>query len=192
MAEVHVESNEKREFIIEKCYECYVEKGIENATVRDFCRVTNLNPNTLYYYFRNKEDILFECVSYGYRKLEDAMFEAVDNDSPHDIFTKIRDVWVNFSPEMRFLCQAVSSPTYEGKRWMQFAEVDGFYERFGKKIAQRFECPYDVIRSHIYEIFVLMSYYSLWGSVDMASLQCYKIFQNMLSAVEEYKSKQKP
>ena len=178
--------NEKRDFIIEKCYECYVENGIEHTSTRNFCTAASLNTNTLYYYFDNKEQILTECVNYGYKKLENAMFEAMDNGTPCEIFKKLIKVWVNFSPEMRFLCQAVSSPAYEKRRQKQFTELNSFYDRFGRKFAQRFDCPYDVIRPYIHEILTLMSYYSLWGSEELASIQCNSIFKEMLNAVEEY------
>ena len=141
----------------------------------------------MYYYFENKEEILFECVNFGYKKLEDAMYEAVEQGTPKEIFSNIRKVWEGFSPEMRFLCQAVSSPTFEDKRRDQLAKVDGFYERFGKRISQRFGCPYEVIRPHIYDIFILMSYHAQWGSVDMSALQCWTISEEMMKSIEKYK-----
>jgi AcrR family transcriptional regulator len=46
--------NNKKRYIIEKCYECFVKNGIENATTRDFCVAADVNANTLYYYFNSK------------------------------------------------------------------------------------------------------------------------------------------
>ena len=190
MAGTNTESNEKRDYLIAMCYECYVENGIENTSIRDFCRAGNLNPNTIYYYFKDKDEILFECVNFGYKKLEDAMYQAVEEGNPEQIFKNIKDVWISFSPEMRFLCQAVSSPSYEDNRTFQLAKVNNFYERFGKRFSQRFGCPYEIIRSHINDIFILMSYWSLWGSINMATIQCQKIFQELMVSVENYRKQQ--
>ena len=41
----------KRQALVELFYKCYIERGLENTSVRDFCRAGNLNPNTIYYYF---------------------------------------------------------------------------------------------------------------------------------------------
>jgi len=192
MTGAHSDRNEKRDFIIEKCYECYVENGIEHTSTRSFCNAASLNINTLYYYFDSKEEILFECVNYGYKKLEHALFEAMDNGSVSEIFSKLLNVWTGFSPEMRFLCQAVSSPAYEEQRQQQFSKVNYMYDRFGKELAQRFGCPHKVISPYIHEILTLMSYYSLWGSDEMASIQCNTIFQEMLDAVETYLKQDTP
>lgn len=177
----------KRTHIIDLCYHCYVERGIENISVRDFCRACNLNPNTLYYYFRDKDEILFECVKYGYMKLENSMFDVVDNSPLEDMHSNLIEVWNSFSPELRFLYQAVSSPSYNGKRTHQFLRLNSFYDRFGERLAQRLGCPYAVIRASVHDILTFMSYYSLWGSEDVLADSCIDRFNNLLNMAAEHK-----
>ena len=183
------EKTSKQNYIIEKCYECFVKNGIENTTTRDFCAAANVNANTLYYYFNSKNKILIECVDYGFRQLEGALFDALKefNKSSFDIFPRLANIGLDFAPQMRFLHQAVSSPTYEEHREDQFKRVNAFYDRLGKALAKHFECPYEIIKDNIYDIMALMSYFTLWGSRDMAAIQFNRIFMDFKNSIMNYR-----
>lgn len=185
-------NNEKRikkNYIIEKCYDCFVKKGIENTTTRDFCAAANANANTLYYYFESKNHIFIECVNYGYRQLESLLFDALNEfeKSSFDIFPRLTKIGLDYAPQMRFLHQAVSSPAYEEYREDQFKKINAFNDRLGKELAERFECPFEIIKDYIYEIMTLLSYYSLWGSRDMAAIQFNRIFIDFKNAITNYR-----
>ena len=179
----------KREYIIDKCYECYVRNGIENTTTRDFCAAADVNANTLYYYFDSKSGILFCCVDYGYRQLESAFFEALKefDKSSFDVFPRLAKIGLDFAPQMRFLNQAVSSPSFAEHREEQFIKVNAFYERLGRELATRFECPYGLIEGYIREIMTLLSYFTLWGSRDMAAIQFNRIFIDFRADIISYR-----
>lgn len=179
----------KKDYIIEKSYDCFVLNGIENTTTRDFCAAADVNANTLYYYFNSKNDILIACVNYGYRQLEGALFDALKefDASSFDIFPRLTKIGLDFAPKMRFLHQAVSSPAYEEYREDQFKKVNAFYDRLGKELAERFECPHEIIKDYIYEIMTLLSYFSLWGSRDMAAIQFNRIFIDFKNAITNYR-----
>ena len=184
-----VKSIGKKSFIIEKCYECFVKNGIENTTTRDFCSAAGVNANTLYYYFGSKNQILIECVNYGFMQLERAYFDTLKefDKSSFDIFPKLTNIGLDYAPQMRFLHQAVSSPSYEEHREDQFRKVNAIYDRLGKELAERFECPYEIVKGYIYEIMTLLSYCSLWGSRDMAAIQFNRIFSDFRNAVTNYR-----
>ena len=182
-------NNGKKNHIIENCYECFVRNGIENTTTRDFCAAAGVNANTLYYYFGSKNDILIECIDYGFRQLEDALFGALNefDRSSFDIFPRLTQIGLDYAPQMRFLHQAVSSPTYEAHREDQFRKLNAFYDRLGEELSKRFECPFELIKDYIYEIMTLLSYFSLWGSRDMAAIQFNRIFSDFKNAIINYK-----
>jgi len=179
----------KKDYIIEKCFECCVKNGIEKTTTRDFCAAAEVNANTLYYYFQSKRDILIECVNYGYQRIESAFFDTLKefDESSFDIFPKLTKIGLDYAPQMRFLHQAVSSPSYEEYREDQFRKVNAFYERLGKELAQRFDCPHELVKDYITEIMTLLSYFSLWGSRDMAAMQFNRIFSDLKNAITNYR-----
>lgn len=175
----------KRDYIIQKCFECFVKNGIEGTTTRDFCAEADINANTLYYYFSSKNDILVECVNYGFAQLENALFDALKefDKSSFDIFPHLAKIVMDHAPQMRFLHQAVSSPAFEKYRENQFKRVNAFYDRLGRELAKRFEVPYDLIKDYIFDIMTLLSYYTLWGSQEMAAIQFNRIFTDFKNAI---------
>jgi len=179
----------KREYIIEKCFDCFVKNGLESTSTRDFCAEADINANTLYHYFDSKNDILIECVNYGYKQLENALFEALNefDKSSFEVFPRLTKIGLDYAPSMRFLHQAVSSPAYEQHREAQFKKVNAFYDRLGRELAKQFECPFELIKDYIYEIMTLLSYFSLWGSRDMAAIQFNRIFVGFRDAILGYR-----
>lgn len=179
-------SDGKRKAIVELCYKCYVERGIENTSVRDFCREGNLNPNTLYYYFLDKDAILFECINFGYGKLEEAMCNVLYCATPEMMIKKLKDIWIEFSPEIRFLCQAVSSPSYNSKREYQYQKLISFYDYFGIRLAHRLNCPYEIISARVREIFMLLTYLCSCGSEDILRSSCINLFTELIAAASDH------
>jgi len=55
-------SNSKQEHrILEAAKQLFTQRGFSNVAMRDICRVANVTPPTIYYYFKNKE-ALFNAV----------------------------------------------------------------------------------------------------------------------------------
>jgi AcrR family transcriptional regulator len=184
----------KKELITEKCYECFVKNGIESTTTRDFCAAASVNANTLYYYFDSKTNILIECVNFGYRQFEDALLGAISglDKSSFDFFPTLTKTGLDHAPQMRFLHQAISSPAYEKYREEQFRKVNAFYDRLGQELAKRLECPYGLIKDYVHEVMTLLSYFSLWGSREMAAIHFDRIFIDFRNSVTNYRTINSP
>lgn len=54
---------EKRREICRIAAELFVEKGFEKTTIRDIAGAGNMNSSALYYYFEDKESILYEILT---------------------------------------------------------------------------------------------------------------------------------
>jgi len=90
---------------------------------------------------------------------------------------------MDYAPQMRFLHQAVSSPAFEKHREDQFRKVSAFYDRLGKELARHFDVPHELIKDYIIDIMTLLSYYTLWGSEEMAAIQFNRIFTDFKNAI---------
>jgi AcrR family transcriptional regulator len=55
-------SEEKRQLILTEAAKCFSQFGFEKTTLDDIGKSTNLNKATLYYYFKNKEEIFMEVI----------------------------------------------------------------------------------------------------------------------------------
>ncbi len=55
-------TSEKRTKIIDTAAKLFAEKGFENTTTRDICKATGMSHAMIYYYFDDKESLLYEIL----------------------------------------------------------------------------------------------------------------------------------
>ena len=59
-----VDKVQKREDIALSCRELVLEKGIKNLTISEIAKTARVGKGTIYDYFKNKEDLVFEIINY--------------------------------------------------------------------------------------------------------------------------------
>lgn len=63
----------KRDAVLRTAARIFNEKGFHATSLDEVAERLNITKPTLYYYVKNKDEILFECVSIGLQMLEDAI-----------------------------------------------------------------------------------------------------------------------
>lgn len=71
------ERGEKREAVLSAAVKSFNEQGFRATSLDDVAASLNVTKPTIYYYFKTKDDILFECVRRGLEGIRDAA-EAVE------------------------------------------------------------------------------------------------------------------
>src|SRR5688572_25248719 len=67
---------EKRDAVLRVAAEAFCENGVRSTSLEDIAERLNVTKPTLYYYFRNKDEILAECVRIGLEMIDGAVAEA--------------------------------------------------------------------------------------------------------------------
>ena len=57
-----MKANEMREILLRKGTELFYRKGFAQASIRDIGRVAGISSSTLYHYFKNKDELLYEII----------------------------------------------------------------------------------------------------------------------------------
>lgn len=70
-----------RESILTAARGVFSRKGYDGASIRDIAEEANLSLSALYYYFSNKEDVLFELVLSAFEQFLDGAREAAGGES---------------------------------------------------------------------------------------------------------------
>ena len=73
------ERREKREAVLHAAVRSFNEKGFHATSLDDVATALNVTKPTIYHYFGNKDEILFECVRRGLDAIREAA-EAVESD----------------------------------------------------------------------------------------------------------------
>ena len=66
---VFEESTMQQEMILKNCFDCFVELGLEHATIRNLCYATGLKASSIYYRFANKEVIILKATVWGFKNV---------------------------------------------------------------------------------------------------------------------------
>ena len=69
------ERDVKKDIVLEKCFDCMAEKGIEGISVKDFSKATGMSASSLYYWFKDKDEIVLDSVRWGLDKNVNAIFD---------------------------------------------------------------------------------------------------------------------
>jgi AcrR family transcriptional regulator len=72
MREREKERRTKRDAVLRMAAQSFNEKGFHATSLDDVAARLNVTKPTLYYYFKNKEEILFECVRIGLQMIDEA------------------------------------------------------------------------------------------------------------------------
>ncbi|RJF81204.1 TetR/AcrR family transcriptional regulator [Azospirillum cavernae] len=71
------EREEKRIAVLRTAAQAFNEVGYYNTSLDDIARRLNVTKPTIYYYIKNKEEILFECVRIGLERLDSASNDVI-------------------------------------------------------------------------------------------------------------------
>ncbi len=149
----------KKQEIMEKCYECYAEKGLARTglkTLADYCGISKAS---IYTYFDSLDDLIIQSTAYCMAKVEDG-FMQLSPQNPDDIIRFLEEVpyWTarEHGKKYRLMYQVYTHPKYieEGKKF--FEGVNERYTQYAKRLEPKLGIPYQVITPLIF-IFVRAS-----------------------------------
>lgn len=125
---------EKRELLIREAGAAFGRNGFCNTTLDDVARSMGITKAAIYYYFRNKNEILFECHKLAIRiaseAIEDA--EARGRTGYERLTLTLRNYIVGLTSELNFSFLVDISALPPGER----AHVIRFRDAFEKKMRQ--------------------------------------------------------
>ena len=147
---------EKKIAIMEKCFDCYAEHGLNGTGVKMLADACGCTQGNLYAYFKNLDELIIESTAYCMSKVEDDFMEKAPKD-PKDAMRFIEEIpyWTakKHSKKYRLMYQIYTHPKYieHGKRF--FEGVNERYTEYARLLEPKIGIPYTVITSLIF-IFV--------------------------------------
>lgn len=156
---------EKKKEIMEKCYECYCEKGFRDTGIKDLGRYCGMTSANLYAYFDNIDDLVVQSTAHCMAKVEDD-FMALAPKSPSDLTRFIDEIpyWTakNHGKKYRLMYQIYTHPKYieHGKAF--FDGVSKRYTEYARMLAPGLGLPVDVLAGFIFTFVRTAVHYALF------------------------------
>lgn len=148
------EQHQKRKIeIMEKCYECYAEYGLNNVGLKGLSKYCNISSGLIYNYFETLDDLIIQSTEYCMSKVEDDfMKKAPANPAVLEKYVDEIPYWTaeTHGKKYRLMYQVYTCPKYrnEGKKF--FNGVNKRYAEYAKKLEQQIGIPADILRPMIF------------------------------------------
>lgn len=192
-SEVRVRNEEqfqaKKIELMEKCYECYAENGLNSVGIRGLAKACNTNPSVLYTYFDDLDDLIIQSTAYCMSKVEDDFMKESPKNA-EDVMRFIEEIpyWTarKHGKKYRLMYQVYTHPKYieHGKSF--FEGVNERYTEYAKQLEPKIGIPYNILTPLIF-IFVRASvHYALFGDEYYMKSQMEVLRQSVILFMEKY------
>ena len=175
--------------LMEKCYECYAEKGLNSVGIRGLAKACNTNPSVLYTYFDDLDDLIVQSTAHCMSKVEDDFMKESPKDA-EDVMRFIEEIpyWTarKHGKKYRLMYQVYTHPKYieHGKRF--FEGVNERYTEYAKQLEPKIGIPYNILTPLIF-IFVRASvHYALFEDEYYMKSQMEVLRQSVILFMEKY------
>ena len=151
--------------IMENCFDCYAENGLNSVGVKAISKACNCNVASLYQYFDNLDDIIIQSTEYCMMKVEDE-FMAKAPTNAEDLWRFIDEIpyWTakKHGKKYRLMYQVYTHPKYREYGQKFFKGVDERYTEYAKSLEPKLGIPHEKITPLIYILIRACVHYALF------------------------------
>lgn len=181
-----VEKENKRDGILKACFYCLVKTGLEKTSMRDFSEASGAFSSSLYYMFKNKDDIVLNATEYGLNIVVNSLFEYafthINNmkEFLNDFPLKVEE----YKDELRFIYQVVASPQYGDEMRLLTNKLSSRYDEYTDILSEYLGCSYEKLRPFVRLAIAAVLDFVIWGDADKMQMEMNCIYESILKCVE--------
>jgi AcrR family transcriptional regulator len=126
------EKTEMRQRIIDASIEMFLEEGYEKTSIRNIAEKIEYSPATIYLYYKDKDELLYDVQGQAFEKLYQAFVEKANSKDPLKRLEQIMLTYVRFgknNPELydlMFIIRAPMNVVEEKELWSNGHDCFGF------------------------------------------------------------------
>jgi len=154
----------KKKQMLEKSLELFVKQGLENTSMNDLARHSNVYKAAFYTYFKSKDEIVIECAKIYMMGLGSRLFEGIKT-SGTDLMGALNrgfEILADERQKMRFVYQVVASPKYGEISRRELVPIYSKYLDYSEIIADFFKIDKEKFRSIYLLLVATIHDFCLW------------------------------
>ncbi|MDO5020583.1 MAG: TetR/AcrR family transcriptional regulator [Lachnospiraceae bacterium] len=157
--------NEKKQEIMEKCFACYAENGLNGTGIKALAKACGFTQANLYGYFENLDDLIIQSTAYCMAKVEDDFMKKAPADAG-DVMRFIAEIpyWTarEHGKKYRLMYQVYTHPKYieHGKKYFQ--GVNERYTEYARQLEPKLGIPYTTITPLIFILVRACVHYAMF------------------------------
>ena len=163
----------KKDIVLQQCFECLTEKGIESITIKDFSAATGMAMSSIYYWFEDKDEIVLDAVEWGLDENVKILFDFAfkNTDDLIKLCEGIKTLAQENKKQFRLIFQVATSPQY-GENVRKFSsKLDHEYKRYTETLSKRLNMSYSQLYPFVnlfVSVFIDCVMWDSWDKYDMA------------------------
>lgn len=180
MKEEKISANETTLKII---FGCLVRNGVENTTMRTMCNATGLTASSLYYRFKDKDEIILEASYYGLNAVTKELFwvaaEKINNFQELFIaFLKNVDAR---KQSIRLIYQVLGSPKYGEKFKRMTHSGPRIVYKYSRMLSEKLNCSPEELIPYIELTIAVIREYAIWENTESTKKKLKFIYDKCLA-----------
>lgn len=166
------ERNIKKE-ILERCFKYFVQKGLEQASIKNLCQETGISSGSIYYWFKNRDDTIMEAAKFGMGMVVDEMFNyALANTQDLQLLiNSFFDRLILYKKELRFIYQVIMSEKYGADMRSIIVTLKTSYDSYGEKLSYKLNIPYAILKPYVYMFISSVTNYIVWEDYETIQME---------------------
>ncbi len=155
---------EKKKELLVTIWDYLLEKGMSEASIGDLCKSKKISQSSLYYWFKDKDDVWTSAGKYGVQKVALRMLEHTVKSFDHldHYFDTLFDEVDQYKGDLRLVVQITTNHRFgESMRETLFG-FNHLYEAYGAKLIEISGCTPLLAEVFIYTIITLVVDYVVW------------------------------
>lgn len=179
----------KKEELMEKCFACYAENGLNSVGIRGLARACGVNSSVLYTYFDDLDDLVVQSTAYCMTKVEDDFMKKAPDDLKDAVrFIEEIPYWTarEHGMKYRLMYQVYTHPKYieHGKAF--FEGVNERYTEYAKLLEPKIGIPYTIITPLIFVFVRACVHYAMFGDEFYLKAQMSILKQGVALFADKY------
>ncbi len=170
---LYEESKSTKQRILEGTFDYLIKNGLENASIRNFCKHTGFAKGTITHHYYRKEDMICAAAEYGLKCISDKIFKNFYNDASDidKFFDTCLDYIDAVKKELRFIYQVASSPVYGERIHNSNFRFRHSYDDYANKLADLSGGSFEDIQPIIYSFAATVIDYAIWQDREETQIQ---------------------
>ena len=172
-----------KELFLQTSFGYLVKHGLENTSVRDLCKVSNVSSGSVYYWFEDKDSLYIDIAEYGLKLVSGKLFEfAFENihDLKQFLFIFVDEIQ-KYQPELRLIYQIATSPNYGERMRRQADELGIVYGKYINMLSKMLHKPVEDIAPLIYMFMAAVLDYVVWDDRKAVMMQMEYLYKLLMS-----------
>ena len=180
-------NNIQKEEILQKCFDYFVEHGLENISIRKMCEETGMAISSAYYWFGDKDGAILSATEYGLKSVVNATFEYVYKyiDNLECIILTFSEFIMKYKKQLRFIYQVVSSQKYGNDVRPIANRLTVIYDRYTEIVASHFYCNKFELQPYVYLFISAVLDYVIWNDKEKMEIELACIYSAISNIIKE-------